>query len=109
MSLKPSFSRSVKPVLTVARCLLARRRPEQTAERRQDRIGAPRCCGLTVPAILVISLFNGQGIVLGLDPAGMVLTLVLNLLTFTFKRTTVLHGAMHLVVFFVYITSIFNP
>ena len=68
--------------------------------------------GLTVPAIIAISLVTGQNIVLGLDPAEMVLlvlTLVLNLLTFTSKRTTALHGAMHLVVFCVYVTLIFNP
>jgi Ca2+:H+ antiporter len=68
--------------------------------------------GLTVPAILAISVVTGQNIVLGLDPAEMVLlvlTLVLSLLTFTSRRTTVLHGAMHLVVFCVYVTLIFMP
>jgi Ca2+:H+ antiporter len=68
--------------------------------------------GLTVPAVLAIAAATGQNIVLGLDPAEMVLlllTLVLNLLTFTSRRTTVLHGAMHLMVFAVYLTLIFNP
>lgn len=68
--------------------------------------------GLTVPTILGISVITGQDIVLGLAPAEMVLlvlTLVLNLLTFTSPRTTALHGAMHLVVFCVYVTLIFNP
>ena len=68
--------------------------------------------GLTVPAILGISVVTGQDIVLGLAPAEMVLlllTLVLNLLTFTSPRTTALHGATHLVVFCVYITLIFQP
>lgn len=68
--------------------------------------------GLTVPVVLAIAAATGQNIVLGLDPAEMVLlvlTLVLNLLTFTSRRTTVLHGAMHLMVFAVYFTLIFNP
>ncbi len=68
--------------------------------------------GLTVPAVLVLAVSTGQNVVLGLDPAEMVLlvlTLVLNLLTFTSRRTTVLHGAMHLMVFAVYFTLIFNP
>ncbi len=49
---------------------------------------------------------------LGLRPAEMVLlasTLILCTLTFSGPRTTVLEGAMHLVVFFVYLTLIFNP
>jgi Ca2+:H+ antiporter len=35
------------------------------------------------------------------------LTLLLNMLTFSGTRTTLLEGAMHLVVFFVYLTLIF--
>ena len=68
--------------------------------------------GLTVPVVLALAAATGQNIVLGLDPAEMVLlvlTLVLNLLTFTSQRTTVLLGAMHLMVFAVYFTLIFNP
>jgi Ca2+:H+ antiporter len=68
--------------------------------------------GLTVPAVLALAAATGQNVVLGLDPAEMVLlvlTLILNLLTFTSKRTTTLHGAMHLMVFCVYGTLIFNP
>ena len=52
------------------------------------------------------------GIVLGLPPAEMVLlamTLMLATLTFSGARTTILEGAMHLVVFFVYLTLIFQP
>lgn len=68
--------------------------------------------GLTVPAILVIGLMTGENIVLGLSPSNMVLlalTLILSTLTFSGPRTTALNGAMHLVVFFVYITLIFSP
>ena len=68
--------------------------------------------GLTVPAIVTVSVLTGRDIVLGLPPAEMVLlamTLVLATLTFSGARTTILEGAMHLVVFFVYVTLIFQP
>lgn len=68
--------------------------------------------GLTVPAVLAISLFTGQTAVLGLAPAEMTLlaiTLVLSTLTFSGPRTTMLEGAVHLVVFFVYLVLIFSP
>jgi Ca2+:H+ antiporter len=68
--------------------------------------------GLTVPAVLGIGLITGQPVMLGLSPAEMTLlavTLALSLLTFSGSRTTVLQGAVHLVLFFVYIVLIFSP
>ena len=68
--------------------------------------------GLTVPAVLVIGVVTGQSIVLGLSPANMILlavTLVLNTLTFSGTRTTMLEGAVHLVLFFVYLVLVFSP
>ena len=68
--------------------------------------------GLTVPAVIVVSIISDQTIVLGLPPAKMILlatTLILCSLTFSGVRTTILEGAMHLVVFFVYLTLIFSP
>jgi Ca2+:H+ antiporter len=68
--------------------------------------------GLTVPAVLLLGLATGQNIVLGLSPSNMVLallTLSLSTLTFSGPRTTALNGAMHLMVFFVYIVLIFSP
>ncbi|WP_158810680.1 calcium:proton antiporter [Beijerinckia sp. L45] len=68
--------------------------------------------GLTVPAVIVVSIISDQTIVLGLPPAEMILlatTLVLCTLTFSGVRTTILEGAMHLVMFFVYLTLIFSP
>lgn len=68
--------------------------------------------GLTVPAILVIGLVTGKTMILGLDPIGMtllVLTLILSTLTFSGPRTTILEGAVHLVVFLVYLVLIFSP
>lgn len=68
--------------------------------------------GLTVPAVLAISLLTGRTAVLGLAPTEMtllVMTLILSTLTFSGPRTTMLEGAVHLVVFFVYIVLIFSP
>lgn len=68
--------------------------------------------GLTVPAVIVVSIVSDQTIILGLPPAEMILlamTLILCTLTFSGMRTTILEGAMHLVVFFVYLTLIFSP
>ena len=68
--------------------------------------------GLTVPAILAIGLLTGQTVVLGLKPAEMALltvTLILSTLTFSSRRTTMLEGAVHLIVFFVYVVLIFSP
>jgi len=68
--------------------------------------------GLTVPAVLIIGLITGQTVVLGLDEAEMVLlllTLLLSALTFGGIRTNMLQGAVHLVIFAVYIVLIFSP
>jgi Ca2+:H+ antiporter len=68
--------------------------------------------GLTVPAVLIIGVITGQDVVLGVDATGLVLialTLVLSLLTFSGPRTTVLEGAVHAVVFVVYLVLIFSP
>lgn len=68
--------------------------------------------GLTVPAVLVIGLFTGQDVVLGLSGTNMVIlamTLLLSTLTFTGTRTTMLEGAVHLSVFFVFLVLVFSP
>lgn len=68
--------------------------------------------GLTVPAVLAIDLLTGLHVILGLEPADMVLlvlTLFLSMLTFGGVRTNMLQGAVHLVVFLVYLVLIFNP
>lgn len=68
--------------------------------------------GLTVPAILGVALFTGQPVTLGLDPTGVVLlavSLAVAIVTFSGPRTTVLEGAVHLVLFFVYLVLIFSP
>jgi Ca2+:H+ antiporter len=68
--------------------------------------------GLTVPAVLTIGLFDDLHIVLGLEPEHMVLlalTLLLSVITFSGGRTNMLQGAVHLVVFMVYILLVFSP
>ena len=68
--------------------------------------------GLTVPAALTIGLVAGLHVELGLDHADMVLlvlTLLTSMLTFSGLRTNVLQGAVHMVIFLVYLVLIFNP
>ncbi len=67
--------------------------------------------GMTVPAILAISLITGRTIELGLDPleiALLSLTLFLSVVSFGTGRTTVLHGVVHLILFASYIVLIFD-
>lgn len=62
--------------------------------------------------MLTIGLITGQDVLPGLDPTGIVLlslTLLLSVVTFSGPRTTVLEGAVHLLVFFVYVVLIFSP
>ncbi|HEY4140792.1 MAG TPA: ionic transporter y4hA [Pseudolabrys sp.] len=61
---------------------------------------------LTIPTVAVVSLLLGQKLVLGLTPADTVLlllTLFVSTLTLGTGRTTVLQGAVHLVIFIVFI------
>ena len=67
--------------------------------------------GLTVPAVLTISLITGHPLVLGLDVPEMillVLTLAVSIVTFNSGRTNVLQGAVHIVLFFIYVLLIFD-
>lgn len=68
--------------------------------------------GMTVPAVLLIGVFTGQPVVLGLSATNMMIaamTLLLSTLTFTGTRTTMLEGAVHLAVFFVFLVLVFSP
>src|SRR3954471_6869558 len=67
--------------------------------------------GLTIPAVLTIGLFTGRSVVLGLQPAETVLlmlTLVISIVTFTSRRTNILLGAVHLLLFIAYLMLIFD-
>jgi Ca2+:H+ antiporter len=67
--------------------------------------------GLTIPAALAIGLLTGRPVILGLDNAEIVLLLVAQatcILTFGQGRTNVLQGAIHLLLFAVYLFVIFD-
>jgi Ca2+:H+ antiporter len=66
---------------------------------------------LTIPAVLAIGFITDQTIVLGLDAADttlLVLTLAVSTLTFASSRTNVLLGAVHLLLFLVYLMLMFE-
>ncbi|WP_295808524.1 ionic transporter y4hA [uncultured Nitratireductor sp.] len=62
--------------------------------------------GLSIPTIAVASLIFGEPITLGLDPEHtvlLVLSLFVGMLTLAVGRTTIMQGAVHLVVFFCFL------
>ena len=66
----------------------------------------------TIPAVAIVSLVTGWTLVLGLDVKGMtllVLTLIVATLSLGTGRTTVLQGAVHLVIFTVYLFTTVVP
>jgi Ca2+:H+ antiporter len=67
--------------------------------------------GLTIPLVIAISLATGRGLLLGLDPAEMVmlaLTLATAGLTFALPRMNVLLGWVHLLLFGAYLMLMFD-
>jgi Ca2+:H+ antiporter len=68
--------------------------------------------GLTIPAVLAVGLYSGRAMHLGLDRVDtvlLVLTLFVSAFTFGGGRTNVLQGAVHLLLFVVYVVLIFSP
>ena len=68
--------------------------------------------GLTIPAVAALSLFAGIPIALGLDGKSVVLlflTLAVATLSLGTGRTTVLQGAVHLMIFAVYLFTTIIP
>ncbi len=62
--------------------------------------------GLSIPVVAVVSLAIGQDLSLGLSSQGavlLVLTLFVSTLTLGTGRTTLLHGAIHLIIFGVFL------
>ncbi len=62
--------------------------------------------GLTIPAVAAVSLYFGKELTLGLDAEGMILlmlTLFVSTLTLATGRATILQGAVHLVIFGVFL------
>ena len=67
--------------------------------------------GLTIPAALAIGLATGQEVTLGLAPAEVTMLLIIlavSMLTFGQGRTNMMQGAVHLLVFGVYLFLIFD-
>ena len=67
--------------------------------------------GLTIPSVLTIGLITGQTVTLAENPTNLLLlgvTLLLTLSTFTARRVTALHGAVHLLVFVLYGITVFS-
>ncbi|WP_231711021.1 calcium:proton antiporter [Xanthobacter dioxanivorans] len=67
---------------------------------------------LTIPAMAVISVLIGRPMVLGLDNEDrtlLLLTFVLSILSFGTGKTNALNGAVHLIVFCVYVLLLFLP
>ncbi len=68
--------------------------------------------GLTVPAVLAISLVTGKTVALGLQGADILMlavTLMVAMVTFSARRTNVLQGVVHLTLFCAYLMLIFAP
>ncbi|MBK5966883.1 calcium:proton antiporter [Thiocystis minor] len=68
--------------------------------------------GLTVPAVLAISLATGKTVELGLQGADilmLVVTLLVAMVTFSAARTNLLQGVVHLTLFLAYLMLIFAP
>ncbi|MEM8844885.1 MAG: calcium:proton antiporter [Pseudomonadota bacterium] len=67
--------------------------------------------GLTVPAILIIGLVTGNKVILGLTPVESVLfitTALVSIVTFSSKKTNVMHGVVHIILFLAYLVMIFD-
>lgn len=65
---------------------------------------------LTVPSVLIICLILGKSVTLGLSPVDSILlalTLFVSVTTFTSRETHFLHGAVHFVLFLVYLLIYF--
>lgn len=68
--------------------------------------------GMTVPAVLAIGLIIGEPVPLGLDNVSLImllLTLMVSTMTFAGSRTSILQGAVHMVLFLVYLMLVFTP
>ena len=67
--------------------------------------------GLTIPAVLGVSLVTGRAMELGLETQDIVIlgiTMLVSVTTFTAARTTYLQGFLHLVLFLGYLLLVFD-
>jgi Ca2+:H+ antiporter len=68
--------------------------------------------GLTIPAVLMIGLLTKRSVALGLQGGNLpllLLTLAVSVVTFTSRKTNVLQGCVHLLLFAVFVLLIFAP
>ena len=68
--------------------------------------------GLTIPAVLMIGLLTKKSVALGLQGGNLpllLLTLAVSVVTFTSRKTNVLQGCIHLLLFAVFVLLIFAP
>ena len=68
--------------------------------------------GLTIPAILMIGLLTKRPVALGVQGGNLpllLLTLAVSVVTFTSRKTNVLQGCIHLLLFAVFVLLIFAP
>src|SRR5262249_4891825 len=68
--------------------------------------------GLTIPAVLTISLVTKRPVTLGLHGGNLpllLLTLAVSVVTFTSRKTNILQGCVHLLLFAVFVLLIFAP
>jgi len=68
--------------------------------------------GLTIPAVLLVGLITKQPVTLGVEGGNLpllLLTLAVSVVTFTSRKTNVLQGCIHLLLFAVFVLLIFAP
>jgi Ca2+:H+ antiporter len=68
--------------------------------------------GLTIPAVLIISLITKRPVILGVQGGNLpllLLTLAVCVVTFTSRKTNILQGCVHLLLFGVFVLLIFAP
>ncbi len=68
--------------------------------------------GLTIPAVLTISLITKRPVTLGVQGGNLpllLLTLAVSVVTFASRRTNILQGCVHLLLFAVFVLLIFAP
>ncbi len=68
--------------------------------------------GLTIPAVLTISLSTKRPVTLGVQGGNLpllLLTLAVSVVTFTSRKTNILQGCVHLLLFAVFVLLIFAP
>ena len=68
--------------------------------------------GLTIPAVLTIGLITKRSVTLGVEGGNLpllLLTLAVSVVTFTSRKTNVLQGCIHLLLFAMFVLLIFVP